>query len=159
MCKIFTSILFFVGHTVLLGNRDFLRSWYGLFWAPGPDSSATISAGMSSSTESIERKRKQSIQQNISQPALHKLRPQVPPQTPDFHVCTACCKMCLQEQNRPILTKKTVKRKMVSFLQKHNSADNISAHQLVRTSHIGAKLWTSILPDSLLFHILTHISI
>lgn len=44
-----TSILFFVGQAVLLGRRVFLRSWYGLFCAPGPDSSATISAGTSSS--------------------------------------------------------------------------------------------------------------
>lgn len=36
MCWLFpqlivTSILLFVGHVVLLGNKDFLRSWYGLF--------------------------------------------------------------------------------------------------------------------------------
>lgn len=43
-----------VGHAVLFGKRVFLRSWYGLFCAPGPDSSATISAG----TSSVRDKRK-----------------------------------------------------------------------------------------------------
>lgn len=44
-------MLLFVGQAVLLGKRVFLRSWYGLFCAPGPDSSATISAGTSSSVK------------------------------------------------------------------------------------------------------------
>lgn len=66
-CRVFipqlmvTSILLFVGHAVLLGNKDFLRSWYGLFWAPGPDSSATISAGTSSSAKRRDKRRKTSI--------------------------------------------------------------------------------------------------
>lgn len=49
-------MLLFVGQAVLLGKRVFLRSWYGLFCAPGPDSSATISAGTSSS---VNRKKKE----------------------------------------------------------------------------------------------------
>lgn len=55
-----------MGHAVLFGKRVFLRSWYGLFCAPGPDSSATISAGTSSSVINKSNKKNYTLLKNSS---------------------------------------------------------------------------------------------